>query len=397
MDLDKYFSQGNGMSESIFIAALRNDTKYIVNYFKTGNNLEIVDERNQSLLHLATRNKALFSLELLLELGLNPNLGDKYNETPLHIASFMGNDEMVALLLKYKANPNSLNDNLQTPIHKASFKGSVEVIKILLDNNADIYLLDEFHTSVIQFAVRSKKIKAVKFLIEKGAIINSLDIQKKSTLHYAAIYSRVDIVKLLIESGVNPYVKTLYKQTPLHLAIEHPVFEMVEVFMESGLTSYDKSKFGYSPYDEAIQKNKFEAVELFNRLKNNKDYQSRVRKNALCLSIVMNDFDQADSLIPRSNVNLKDTFGNTALFYAIMNEEPYLVEQLLKFDASIYSIDKMGLDAIYYAVLVGNLEVVRLIMQKQVNLNKKYLGYNVLEHAKYSGNNQVYNLLENTK
>jgi ankyrin repeat protein len=161
------------------------------------------------------------------------------------------------------------------------------------------------------------------------------------------------------------------------------------------LTSYDKSKFGLSPYDEAVQKHRLEAVEVFNRLKNDQMYQSQLKANALTMSIVRDEFDQAVSLIQRSNVNKKDIFDNTALFYAIMNQEPYLVEQLLLQDASIYAIDKMNLDAIYYAVLVGNQKIVKLLLQKQVDLNKKYLGYSVLEYALYTNDHEIYKLLKN--
>ena len=395
MDLSMYLSYGNASSDSIYMAALTDDTKYIVRYYESGSDIHLVDERLQTLLHLASRNKALKSLELLLLLGVDPNIGDKYNETPLHIASYMGNIEMVELLLKCNGNPNHRNNSFQTPLHKAAYKGSVEVIDILLKNGADIFAVDENLTSVIQFAVRSKKIKAVQFLVDKKAIVNSLDIRLSSTLHYAASYSTVAIVRYLIELGVNPYSKDIYQLTPLHIAVEHPDEEMVETFVEYGLTSYDMSKFGQSPYDIAIHKNKYEAVELFNKLKNDKDYQSRLKSNALTLSIVRSDFDQADSLIPRSNVNTKDIFGNTPLFYAIMNQEPYLVERLLQFDASIYTIDKMQLDAIYYAVLVGNESIVKTILKKQVNLNKKYLGYTVVEYAMFTGDLDIYNILKN--
>ena len=394
VEFDQYLQIGNGASADIFDAALQNDAAYILKYKNQGNDLFITDQRQQTLLHLATRNKSLDALSLLLKIGLNPNNGDRFGDTPLHIASFMGDADSIKLLLAFNANPNTLNNKLQTPLHQASFKGSVRAIKVLLKNGANIYIEDEAKTSVMQYAVRSKKIKAVKYLVEQGAIINSLDIQKKSVMHYAALYSRVDIVKYLMEQGVNPYGKTSYDLTPLHLAIEHPEIDMVNTFLASGLTSYDKTKFGLSPYDEALQKNKFEAVELFNKLKNDKEYQSKVKRNALSFAIVRNDFDQADSLIPRSNVNLRDIFDNTALFYAIMNEEPYLVESLIKNDASIYAIDRMGLDAIYYAVLIGNENIVKAIMKKQVNINKKYLGYTVVEYSKFTNNQSLLETLK---
>ena len=143
MDLSMYLSYGNGSSNSVYMAALTDDTKYIVKYYESGSDIHLVDERLQTLLHLASRNKALKSLELLLLLGVDPNIGDKYNETPLHIASYMGNIEMVELLLKNNGNPNHRNNSFQTPLHKAAYKGSVEVIEVLLNNNADIFAVDE--------------------------------------------------------------------------------------------------------------------------------------------------------------------------------------------------------------------------------------------------------------
>jgi ankyrin repeat protein len=176
--------------------------------------------------------------------------------------------------------------------------------------------------------------------------------------------------------------------------VEHPDEEMVEIFIEYGLTSYDMSKFSQSPYDIAIQKNKYEAVELFNRLKNDKDYQSRLKRNPLTLAIVMNEFDKADSLIDIVNVNDKDIFGNTPLFYAIMNREYFLVERLLQKDASIYNIDFSKDDAIYYATVVGDENIVRLIQTKKVDYTKKYGEYTVLEYAKH---NRLKKVLEQLK
>ena len=246
----------------------------------------------------------------------------------------------------------------------------------------------------MQFAVRSKKIKAVTYLAEYGAIVNSLDVRKNSTLHYAAQHSTVDIVKYLIDFGVNPYSKNQYLSTPLHLAVEHPHIEMVELFLQYGLTSYDKDKFNQSPYDVSVMKSRYESTELFNKFKNDKEYQSKLKRNMLSLSIVMNEFDRAVSLARISNVNSKDIFGNTPLFYAIMNSEEYLVKLLLENDASIYNIDFTEDDAIYYATLVGNIEIIKLIQRRNINYTKKYGGYTVLEYAMRMHDMNIYETLK---
>jgi ankyrin repeat protein len=383
MDLSKYVEYSNGSSESIEIAALTNDTRYIVQYYHKGGDLFVIDERKQSLLHLACRNKALLSAELLLKLGLHPNASDKYGETPLHIASYMGNEEMVKLLLEFDGNPNSKNFKMETPLHLAALKGIMNIVSILLDYNANIHAMTEFGTSVLQYAVKSKKRKVVRYLVEKGAIVQSSDHLKQSTLHYAALYSLPSIVEYLLEIGVNPYAKNKYLMTPLHHAVEHPQIEMVEAFLKSGCTSYDKSKFGQSPYDLAIQKNNYEAQELFNKLKNDKQYQMLLRKNELTFAIIRNNIDLALSLVDRVDVNKKDIFGNTPLFYAIVNEEVYLVAKLFEKGAFLEDIDHSHFDAIYYAILTANKDIISEVAKRGYNQTTKYFGYTIEEYLKW--------------
>jgi ankyrin repeat protein len=382
MNLEQFEHFGNGLSQSIYIAALTNDTKYILQYHNDGFPLDIEDDRSQTLLHLAARNKAHKSMELLLMLGLDPNRGDKYLETPMHISTFMGDNEMVELLLTYQADVNCKNKNLQTPLHNASLKGDIRIVKMLLEHDADIYSLDEHLSSVMHYAVRSKKLKMVKFLVEKGAIINSLDMQNLSIMHYVAMYSTIEIAKYLLELNVNPYMKDHYKQTPLHKAVEHHNWEMIEVFSYCGLTSYDQSRFNKSPYDLAVIHGKHETIERFNQLKNDREYQNDLRSNALTFSLIMNQFDLAEALIKRTDVNKKDYFGNSPLFYAIINEEPYLVELLLEYDANIDNIDNCQLDALYYAAITKQYRVCEMIIQKGYNPTKKYFGLTLLEFAK---------------
>ena len=42
---EEYLNYGNGTSSSIFIAALTNDCKFIVEYYEKGEDLSIIDDR----------------------------------------------------------------------------------------------------------------------------------------------------------------------------------------------------------------------------------------------------------------------------------------------------------------------------------------------------------------
>ena len=43
----------------------------------------------------------------------------------------------------------------------------------------------------------------------------------------------------------------------------------------------------------------------------------------------------------------------------------------------------------------NGLETATAILEKQVNLSKKYLGYTVLEYALYSDDDEIYQILKN--
>ena len=62
MDFTEYLQHGHGISDSIEIAALTGDTRYIVRYYESGGDITVIDQRQQTLLHLATRNKAFLGV-----------------------------------------------------------------------------------------------------------------------------------------------------------------------------------------------------------------------------------------------------------------------------------------------------------------------------------------------
>ncbi|MEC9484789.1 MAG: ankyrin repeat domain-containing protein [Candidatus Izemoplasma sp.] len=391
VDFTKYQEYGTNTSESIYIAALNNDCAYIIEYVKHNHDIHIKDQRQQTLLHLAVRNKAYEAIQLLLELEIDVNAKDKFGDTALHIATHMGSRQIINYLLHKKIDLNVQNQSKERPLHKACLKGNREIVALLLEEGADIHVFDEQRVSVIQKAIKSKSLKLVKQLVKAGALINTTDREGMTSLHYAAKYGTVDIVKYLLELGVNPYAKTEYALTPLHLAVEHPNYDMVHHFINSGCTSYDQSTFNESPYDIAQKKGNYEAIEIFNQLKNDHTYQDNLKACPLCLAVIKNEFDFAFSLSERVDVNQRDQFGNTPLFYAMMNKETMLVEKLIKHGARVDDIDHAHFDAVYYAVLIRDKDIFTQVLGHTKNLDKTYLGYSVNQFLSLT---KAYDLLD---
>ena len=68
--------------------------------------------------------------------------------------------------------------------------------------------------------------------------------------------------------------------------------------------------------------------------------------------------------------------------------------RLLQHHAEIENIDAFKDDAIYYATIVGDLEIINHLIKKPIDYTKKYGGYTVLELAKHSGNIEIYEKLK---
>lgn len=66
----------------------------------------------------------LFTVQLLVELGVSINQGDSVGLTPLHLACTHGYPNLVGLLLKARANVNARSHQNRTPLHLAAMRGN---------------------------------------------------------------------------------------------------------------------------------------------------------------------------------------------------------------------------------------------------------------------------------
>lgn len=98
------------------------------------------DESGLTPLVLAIQSKHPECVQILLELGANPNLG---KWSPLHEAALNGDVASCRLLLQGKADPNRReHQNQGTPLHVAAFQGHAEICKLLLQAGAKVNLRD---------------------------------------------------------------------------------------------------------------------------------------------------------------------------------------------------------------------------------------------------------------
>lgn len=130
--------------------------------------------RERTLLYAAASQGNLPIVELLLQLGADPNASDGYGHTPLY---FVGNGSpgpsgaaVVRVLVQEGANVNA-QERLKhcTALHMAARRGNVAVAEALLDCGAQIEARDKLGETALHRAVKCGKEEMAAFLLSRGA------------------------------------------------------------------------------------------------------------------------------------------------------------------------------------------------------------------------------------
>jgi truncated hemoglobin YjbI len=140
----------------------------------------IVQERyrGRTLLHEAAAAGNLTAVELLLNLGADPDANDGGGHTPLYCVGnecrSAGTGNVVRTLVRAGAKVDAQEGAKNcTALHMAARRGSVEIAEALLDCEADIEARDSVGDTPLRRSVNCDKVEIAALLISKGADIHS--------------------------------------------------------------------------------------------------------------------------------------------------------------------------------------------------------------------------------
>ncbi|XP_059374757.1 ankyrin-3-like isoform X4 [Carassius carassius] len=403
-------------------AARAGNLEKVLDYLKTGVDINICNQNGLNALHLASKEGHVAVVAELLKLGANVDAATKKGNTALHIASLAGQAEVVRELVTNGANVNAQSQNGFTPLYMAAQENHLDVVRFLLENNSSQSIATEDGFTPLAVALQQGHDQVVSLLLEndtkgkvrlpalhiaarkddtKSAALllqndHNADVESKSgftPLHIAAHYGNINVatlllnrgaavdfmarnditplhvaakrgngnmVKLLLDRGAKIEAKTKDGLTPLHCGARSGHEQVVEMLLDRGAPILSKTKNGLSPLHMATQGDHLNCVQLLLQHNAPVDDVTNDYLTALHVAAHCGHFKVAKVIVDKkANPNAKALNGFTPLHIACKKNRMKVMELLLKHGASLQAVTESGLTPIHVAAFMGHENIVK--------------------------------------
>ena len=175
---------------SALLAAVNQNQVALVRVLtEAGADLNLTDERNNTLLHIAAEQCDPEIMQILLAAGADLNSA---------LTEAIGNNhpQCVDLLIKAGADVNLCGDSV---FHKAIAMGYSSCVKLLIEAGVDVS--HSTYSECLLHALKNRSFTCFKLLLEAGANVNTLNSNGASAVYYAAKVGQDRCVVMLLKAG----------------------------------------------------------------------------------------------------------------------------------------------------------------------------------------------------
>lgn len=268
--------------------------------------------------------------------------------------------------IKRLKNLNCKNYNVRhyssfTPLMYAAYYGYGDAVAVLLEKKADINrrTYKKKYSALIYSIKRNHNHIARKMLTHKQINLNAKDRYNNTALIWAIRTENFQMAKKLIQTNlVDLNIRGEKGNTALMWAVLNHANEIIELLKSHGADQKITNREGDTALKIAIKQNELEKAKF--ELKHNSGKMVAHRGGA-----------KTRSKITKSSVEI------------LMDSKNYKPEEIIKSD--INHRDKYGKTPIFYAVETGNKELVRNLIQKGARIDlQDYKGKTLSDYSKNS-------------
>lgn len=276
------------------------------------NQVNIINEKEESLLHLAIKLNLLEIFNYLINEGINLNQIDCNGFSPLMLCIQYNKMNFFKKLIKSNANVNIINQKGESALFLASRLNRIEALEILITLPIDYDPINCYGENFYFQMIKSRNLDNVKRFFRQEYL--SIQDKKGNTpLHLAVKINDLEITTFLLEKGAYTNALNSLRETPIFEAVRHKNVDIIEqLLLKGALLEYCNQDFLFS-WDE-IEEEDFQEY-LKSKLDAPK-YKEYKKKYPLHYYVQLGNSIEASHFLTIVYLKQKDSFGFLASEYA---------------------------------------------------------------------------------
>lgn len=315
------------LNKQLFKAVEEDRIADIAPLIKQGADVNAIDNKSGMTLLMISclKMSTLTTVELLLN-GADPNIKTNDSKTMDNYDLFHGTTALEIMMINHYLDIITFTSCLDTMKYSDIYNDSKEIeihdiqihiITLLIKYGAKINISNMLGQSPLMYACMSGNKEMVRFLISCGADVNQRDI-----------------------TGATPLLRTIIKEKIKSLVDNYKLdteVDIVKILLESGADIDVRDIFGANAVIDACIENKDKILRLL--LKAGANPNSKIIPNklnrynnstAIIVACMEGHKEIVETLIKAgADVNATDKFGTSALYTAVFNERPDIVQLLI--------------------------------------------------------------------
>jgi len=345
-------------------------------------------------LHLASRNRHVEVVQLLVEHGADATTQDEHRWTSLHLASASGSVEVTRFLIEHGADVTVQDEDGLTPLHQASKSGHVDLARLLVEHGADPSARNKDGSTPLHNAVESGNVEIAHFLVEHGADATARNEYGETPLHWVP---NCEVARLLVELGAEVTAKDKLGSTPLHRAAGFGDVKVALFLVEHGADATAQDESGWTPLHWASEWANVEVACFL--IEHGADATAKDESGSTplhCVSHVLGAEDACTVFCYFTAPTHKDNYGWSVIHLPPpeLGKRLEVIHILLEHGANLEARDKDGYTALHMALLSMNVGLARSLVELGANTTaQNYYGSTPLHLALRNGHLEVAHFL----
>lgn len=348
--IDHSKRDNSGFDNFLWAVELREQV-ILTKLLQQGLNIDVQDNLGRTPLHRSCLNNYPELIKFLLERGANKTIAENEGFYPVHLSASKGNVEALIALAKYDSSlleQISVNASGFTPLLCAAQYGQSNAARYLLSQNVDANKARiDTGATPLHMAIGQKFLDTVR------AVIPASDIEKEDNNGDTAIMHSLrvqdtDIINLILDRGPNLDHANHDGITPLLDAIIYADdAELVHLLLSHGATPSLVS--GNIPPINGINLSEM---------------------TPLHISIIKNNAQIVEKLVPVSDLAVEDNNGHTPLMRSLVIGNEEIIQLIIQDDnCNPDAANTAGMTPLLFAVLNSNTPLVDLLITHGANPN----------------------------